>query len=62
MTIVIEKPVEFDVAIIGASLAGSAAAITLGRAGLRVALLDKATFPRHKPCGEGLSQSAFSLL
>jgi menaquinone-9 beta-reductase len=62
MTIVIEKPVEFDVAIVGASLAGSAAAITLGRAGLRVALLDKATFPRHKPCGEGLSQSAFSLL
>lgn len=48
-------PEIFDVAIVGASLAGSAAAHVLGSAGLRVILLDKATFPRRKPCGEGLS-------
>lgn len=45
----------FDVAIIGASLAGASAAIELGRAGFSVALIDKADFPRRKPCGEGLS-------
>ena len=44
-----------DVIIIGASLAGCAAAIELGRSGRSVLLLDKATFPRRKPCGEGLS-------
>lgn len=50
---------EFDVAVIGASLSGSSAAVRLGQTGLRVALIDKATFPRRKPCGEGLS--AFGL-
>ncbi len=43
------------VIIIGASLAGSAAAIELARCGVSALLLDKATFPRRKPCGEGLS-------
>lgn len=46
---------EYDIAIVGASLAGSSAAIQFARAGLKVALIDKATFPRRKPCGEGLS-------
>lgn len=46
---------EYDVIIIGASLAGSSAAIELGKKRLSVALLDRATFPRRKPCGEGLS-------
>jgi flavin-dependent dehydrogenase len=41
--------------IIGASLAGSIAAIELARAGVRVAVIDKEDFPRRKPCGEGLS-------
>jgi len=43
------------VIIIGASLAGSIAAIELARAGVRVTLIDKEHFPRRKPCGEGLS-------
>ena len=43
-----------QVAVVGASLAGSAAAIMLGRAGVSVALIDKSDFPRRKPCGEGL--------
>jgi flavin-dependent dehydrogenase len=46
----------FDVVILGASLAGSAAAIELGRAGLRTLLIDKGSFPRRKACGEGFSQ------
>ncbi len=45
----------FDVAIVGASLSGASAAISLGQAGIRTALIDKAHFPRRKPCGEGLS-------
>lgn len=44
-----------EVIIIGASLAGSAATIELARSGRSVLLLDKCTFPRRKPCGEGLS-------
>jgi len=43
------------VIVVGASLAGTAAAIELARNGVSVLLLDKATFPRRKPCGEGLS-------
>jgi len=45
----------FDVAIVGASIAGAAAAINLSAGGLTVALIDKSTFPRRKSCGEGLS-------
>ena len=50
----------YDVIIIGASVAGSSLAIELGRASLRVALLDKTHFPRRKPCGEGLSSAGFN--
>ncbi len=44
-----------DVAIIGSSLAGSAAALEAQRAGLSVMIIDKASFPRSKACGEGLT-------
>ncbi len=43
---------EYDVAVVGAGPGGSAAAITLARAGLRVALIDRQDFPRTKPCGD----------
>ncbi len=48
----------YDVAIVGAGPAGSAAAIVLARAGARVALLERARFPRDKTCGDGLSDDA----
>ncbi|MFD2613678.1 NAD(P)/FAD-dependent oxidoreductase [Paenibacillus gansuensis] len=48
------KPV-YDVAIIGAGLAGSAASIALAAQGWNVLLADKTSFPRHKVCGEFLS-------
>jgi 2-polyprenyl-6-methoxyphenol hydroxylase-like FAD-dependent oxidoreductase len=41
----LQKIPELDVIIVGARVAGSAAAIMLARSGLRVLLLDKATFP-----------------
>ena len=43
------------VIIIGASLAGSIAALSLSRSGVPVTLIDKERFPRRKACGEGLS-------
>jgi geranylgeranyl reductase family protein len=48
----------FDVAIVGAGPAGSTAAHRLARAGARVLVVDKARFPRDKPCGGGLTYRA----
>jgi geranylgeranyl reductase family protein len=52
----------YDIAIIGAGPAGSAAAYFLARAGLKVALLDKTDFPRDKTCGDGLTPRALKVL
>jgi len=49
---------EVDVLVIGAGPAGSAAAITLARAGRDVAVVDKAEFPRDKICGDGITTGA----
>ncbi|MGH9031933.1 MAG: FAD-dependent monooxygenase, partial [Acidimicrobiia bacterium] len=55
-------PERFDVAVVGAGPAGSAAAIAARDAGLDVFLVDKATFPRDKTCGDGLTTGALRLL
>src|SRR5690242_21465125 len=47
-----------DVAIIGGGPAGSTAAYHLATAGASVLLLDKAAFPRDKPCGGGVTGRA----
>jgi menaquinone-9 beta-reductase len=52
---------EFDVGIIGASIGGASAAHVLGGSGRSVLLIDKALFPRPKPCGEGLSSAGVRL-
>ena len=51
-----------DVLIVGAGPAGSAAAITLARAGIQVLVIDKAEFPRDKICGDGLTTGALRVL
>ncbi|MEO8587394.1 MAG: FAD-dependent monooxygenase [Acidobacteriota bacterium] len=51
-----------DVAVIGGSLAGAAAAAALARAGARVVVLEKARFPRDKVCGCFLSHEALPVL
>ena len=52
----------FDVAIVGAGPAGSVTAYRLASAGASVLLVDKATFPRDKPCGGGVTGRAARLL
>lgn len=51
-----------DVLIAGAGPAGSALAIHLARAGHRVVVVDRARFPREKPCSEYLSPAAVAEL
>jgi geranylgeranyl reductase family protein len=50
---------KYDVLIVGGGPAGSMAAIQLMGSGLRVAILDRAQFPRIKPCGGGISCRAY---
>jgi len=45
---------DYDVVVAGA--------ILLGREGRRVLLLDRATFPRHKTCGEGIMPAGVAIL
>ena len=52
----------FDVLVVGAGPAGSTAAYRLAEAGASVLLADRATFPRDKPCGGGLTMRAVRLL
>ncbi|OGX88749.1 hypothetical protein BEN47_08365 [Hymenobacter lapidarius] len=56
------SPFDYDVAIIGAGPAGAACALGLRRSGLRVALLDKARFPRDKVCGDAIPGHALKAL
>jgi len=55
-------PARCDVLVVGAGPAGSAAAITLARAGLDVVLVDQHSFPRDKVCGDGLIPDAHNAL
>jgi geranylgeranyl reductase family protein len=52
----------YDAIVVGAGPAGSTAAYRLATAGLDVLLLDRAKFPRDKPCGGGVTERAARLL
>jgi geranylgeranyl reductase family protein len=48
----------YDVLVVGGGPAGSTTAYRLAEAGASVLLVDKARFPRDKPCGGGLTMRA----
>lgn len=52
----------FDVLVVGSGPAGSIAALVLARGGARVALVDKAVFPRDKACGDLIGPRGVQLL
>jgi len=51
-----------DVVVVGAGPAGSAAAAWAARAGRDVLVIDASSFPRDKPCGDGLTPRAVAEL
>ena len=53
---------DYDILIAGAGPAGCAAAYDLARAGERVLLLDRRTFPRPKACACGLTRKTLKAL
>jgi len=53
---------ETDILIIGGGLAGLTAALHLQQAGLDVIVIEKATYPHHKVCGEYISNEVLPYL
>lgn len=52
----------YDVVVVGAGPGGSVAALVLARYGVRVALVDKNSFPRDKACGDLVGPRGVALL
>ena len=56
------RSMRYDVIIVGAGPAGSTAARESALRGLSVLMLDKAEFPRDKPCGGGVTARCVNVL
>src|SRR5262249_32626710 len=54
--------IDTDVLVVGGGVAGATTARLLAEAGHRVIVLDRARFPRDKPCGEGVMPTGVRLL
>ena len=54
--------IRYDVIIVGGGPAGATSAVLLAQAGWHVALIEKASFPRRKVCGEFISETTWPLL
>jgi len=52
----------YDIAIIGAGVAGSSLAILLADAGYNVVVFEKESYPSHKVCGEFISLESYEFL
>lgn len=53
---------DYDIIIVGGGVAGSCAATALAPYGYRILLLERAVFPRDKPCGEGIMPQGIAVL
>jgi menaquinone-9 beta-reductase len=53
---------ECDVLIVGAGPAGTIAGLVAARAGARVCIVDRATFPRDKLCGDTVNPGTMTIL
>jgi geranylgeranyl reductase family protein len=53
---------KYDVIVVGAGPAGSLASLILARAGKKVLMLDKASFPRLKVCGDCLNPRIWEIM
>lgn len=53
---------QFDVIVVGGGPSGSSCAMYLGRAGLKVLLVDKERFPRDKVCGDAQGGKAMKVM
>jgi len=56
------QPRATDVLIIGGGLAGLCSAIHLSKAGFEVILIEKSSYPKHKVCGEYISNEVLPYL
>jgi len=54
--------IEYKIAIIGGGLAGLCCAIELSKQGLSVCLIEKESYPKHKVCGEYISNEVVPYL
>jgi flavin-dependent dehydrogenase len=52
----------WDAIVVGAGAAGAMSALLLARTGLATLLVERKSFPRHKPCGGCLNARAVALL
>jgi menaquinone-9 beta-reductase len=52
----------YDVICVGGGLAGAAYANLMAQKGLKVMVIEKDTFPRHKVCGEYVSMESYQFL
>ena len=52
----------WDLIIIGGGLAGLSSAILSSRQGLKVLVIEKGSYPRHKVCGEFISMESYCFL
>ncbi|UOQ79685.1 NAD(P)/FAD-dependent oxidoreductase [Hymenobacter sp. 5414T-23] len=58
----VSEPITYDVLLVGAGPAGTTCALALRTSGLRVALVDKARFPRDKICGDAIPSPTLKAL
>ncbi len=53
---------DYEVIVVGGGPAGSSCAVFLGRRGIKTLLVDKASFPRDKTCGDEISDKCADIL